>query len=169
MPGVRMKSSLPDLSGAVVMLADPGSLAMVDRVLTQGATEVVAPDWVLSVTDFKGESVQGIQTATWRNYSLATDAWILGGKAETCRPGEFQMTAATAAVEALHTVEQQLAGRRLVVLVSSEYFRRLLQAIAMTDSVEVSLVGDTDTWPQELLKRKGVVQRGTMPNGGGEC
>lgn len=125
MPGVRMKSSLPDLSGAVVMLADPGSLAMVDRVLTQGAAEVVAPDWVLSVTDFKGESVQGIQTATWRNYSLAVDAWILGGKAEACRPGDFQMTAATATVEALHAVEQQLAGRRLVVLVSSEGYYRL--------------------------------------------
>lgn len=157
-----MKSPLPDLSGAVVMLADPGSLAMIDSVLAHQPAEVVAPDWVLVVADFKGETVRGIQTATWRNYSLAVDAWILGGKSEACRPGDFQMTAATAAVEALYAAEQQLAGRRLVVLVSSDCLQRLLRGSARTDGVEVLLVGDTDTWGRELLKRKGTAPLGIL-------
>lgn len=163
-----MKIPLPDLCGTVVMLADPGALALIDRVMTQKPAEVLVPEWALYAGDLRpSRSMRVVQTATGRNHLLAHSAWIMSGKEDVTRPADIRLTAASAALEALADIEPTLAGRRLVVLTCCERTQRILLAAVTVEEIDVVLVGDpADSWGQELVARKGRVPRGTLRDGG---
>lgn len=162
-------ASFPYVHGAVVMLADPGALALIDRVLAEHPAQVLVADWALVAADLKpSHSMRVIQTSVGRNHMLAHDAWILGRRDESRRPADLRLSAASAATEALEVIEQQLAGRRLVVLTTCERTQRILFAAATVEDVNVVLVGDTDTWASKIKDRLGTVPRGTLSDGGGD-